>query len=86
MSVGVRVIAATLLLSFFACCVGSAILQLLAWNHVRTGQGPTLRGVWKPDDYFDEIGLRQMRMAKRLLILGSVAFVTHVIVLRLGSG
>ncbi|HVH13192.1 MAG TPA: hypothetical protein VM759_09080 [Longimicrobium sp.] len=74
-----RVILASLLLGFFACCVASAALQLLAWRHVRPDQGPTVRGVWNPDGYFDETGLRQMRLARWLLIVGAVLFVSYVV-------
>ncbi|HEX2076186.1 MAG TPA: hypothetical protein VHG08_00705 [Longimicrobium sp.] len=79
MSTLVKVIAVSLLLGFFACCVASALLQFLAWRHVRPGQGPTLVGVWKPDDYFDEVGLRQMKLARWLLIMGGVMFLSYVI-------
>lgn len=84
MNVGFRVLAATLLLSFFGCFVASAVLQLVAWRHARPGQGPTVRGVWKPDHFLDEVGQRQMRLARWLLIVGAVMFISHVIVLRLG--
>ena len=84
MSVGMRILAATLLLSFFGCCVASAVLQLLAWRHARPGEGPTLRGVWKPDQFLDPVGERQMRLARWLLIVGSVAFVSYAIVMRVG--
>ena len=80
MSVLAKVILASMLLGFFACCVASALLQLLAWRHVRPGQGPTVVGVWKPENYFDEIGLRQMKLARWLLILGGVLFVSYMVV------
>ena len=80
MSVLAKVILASMLLGFFACCVASALLQLLAWRHVRPGQGPTVVGVWKPENYFDEIGLRQMKLARWLLILGGVLFVSYIVV------
>ncbi len=86
MSLGVRLLAAGLLLSFFACCVASALLQVVAWNrHVRPGEGPTVRGVWKPDAFLDPTGVRQMKLARWLLIVGAVAFVSHAVVLRLGA-
>jgi hypothetical protein len=85
-SLGVRLLAATLLLSFFACCVASALLQTVAWNrHVRPGEGPTLRGVWRPEAFLDPTGVRQMRLARRLLVVGGIAFLSHIIVLRLGE-
>jgi hypothetical protein len=79
MSTLVKVIAVALLLGFFACCVASAALQFVAWRHVRPDRGPTVRGVWKPDDYFDEVGLRQMKLARWLLITGGVMFLSYVI-------
>ena len=74
-----KVLLSTMLLAFYGCFVASAVLQFLAWRHVRTGQGPTVRGVWKPDNYFDEVGLRQMRLARWLLIAGGVLFVSYFI-------
>lgn len=79
MSTGFKIIASALVLGFFACCVASALLQFLAWRHVRPDRGPTVRGVWKPDDYFDEVGLRQMKLARWLLIMGGVMFLSYVI-------
>jgi hypothetical protein len=80
MSTIARVVLASLLLGFFGCCVASAALQLLAWRHVRADKGPTVRGVWKPENYFDAVGLRQMRLARALLIVGGVLFVSYLIV------
>lgn len=86
MSVGVRLLAAALLLSFFACCVASAVLQFVAWNrHVRPGEGPTVRGVWKPEAFLDPTGARQMKLARWLLVVGAIAFVSHAVVLRVGA-
>ena len=79
MSVLAKVVLASLLLGFFGCCVASALLQLLAWRHVRPGQGPTVVGVWKPENYFDDVGLRQMKLARWLLIIGGVLFLSYVI-------
>jgi hypothetical protein len=85
MSTLFKVVAVSLLLGFFACCVASALLQFLAWRHVRPGQGPTVVGVWKPDDYFDEVGLRQMKLARWLLITGGVMFLSYVILGRVAG-
>ena len=85
MSTLMKVVAASLLLGFFACCVASALLQLLAWRHVRPGEGPTVVGVWKPENYFDEVGLRQMKIARWLLITGGVMFVSYVILGRVAG-
>jgi hypothetical protein len=86
MSTMAKVVLASMLLGFFACCVASALLQLLAWRHVRPGQGPTVVGVWKPEHYFDDVGLRQMKLARWLLILGGVLFLSYVILGRVING
>lgn len=60
---------------FIICCLVSAILQVLAWTrHARSGQSANLRAIWRPESYFDEIGVRQMLLARRLLILGTFAY------------
>ena len=74
-----KVILSAMLLAFYGCFVASAVLQFLAWRHVRSDRGPTVVGVWKPDDYFDEVGLRQMKLARWLLITGGVMFLSYVI-------
>jgi hypothetical protein len=80
-----QVAAVALLLSFFGCCVASAILQFLAWNrHARPGEGPTLRGLWRPEAFLDPVGARQMRLARRLLFMGAMAYLSHGVVMLLG--
>jgi len=79
MSTVARVVLAALLLAFYGCFIASAVLQFLAWRHVRADKGPTVRGVWKPDNYFDDIGLRQMRLARWLLIVGGVLFLSYFV-------
>jgi hypothetical protein len=74
----VQVLAVTLLLSFFGCCVGSAVLQLIAWSrHARPGEGPTVRGLWRPEAFLDPVGARQMRLARRLLVVGGLAYLSY---------
>ena len=85
MSTLAKIILSSMLLAFYGCFVASAVLQFLAWRHVRADKGPTVRGVWKPDNYFDEVGLRQMRLARWLLIAGGVLFVSYFIVGRVFS-
>jgi hypothetical protein len=80
-----KIVLASLLLAFYGCFVASAVLQFLAWRHVRPGEGPTVRGVWKPDSYFDEVGLRQMRLARWLLIVGGVLFLSYFVMGRVFS-
>lgn len=71
-------VASTLVYCFIICCVVSAGLQILAWSrHAREGVSVSVRALWNPEGYFDEIGLRQMRVARRLLTLGGVAYLGY---------
>jgi hypothetical protein len=68
-------VAAGLLYAFIMCCVVSAALQIVAWSrHGREGAPVSVRALWKPEGYFDEIGLRQIRIARTLLNTGIVAY------------
>jgi hypothetical protein len=70
-------LATMLLFTFIICCVVSAALQILAWSrHARAGVPVSLKALWKPEGYFDEIGLRQIHIARRLLLLGGVAYLS----------
>lgn len=65
----------TLLFAFVICCVVSAVLQILAWSrHSREGVSVSLRALWKPEGYFDEVGRRQIELARRLLTVGGMAY------------
>jgi hypothetical protein len=67
-----------LFFSFVACCVASALLQILAWTrHKREGVPVNPGALWKPDGFFDPIGLHQMRIAKRALIIGGVMYLSY---------
>jgi hypothetical protein len=67
-----------LVFSFVICCVVSAALQIIAWSrHALEGVPVTLKALWKPEGYFDEIGLHQIRLARRLLTVGGVAYLTY---------
>jgi hypothetical protein len=67
-----------LILSFIICCLLSAVLQGLAWaRHARSDQRVTLRALWRADEYFDEIGERQIRLARKLLLTGGVAYLGY---------
>lgn len=66
-----------LFLAFALSCVMSAVLQILAWSrHSRPGVKVNLKALWKPEGYFDAIGMRQIRLAQRLLIVGGVAYLS----------
>jgi hypothetical protein len=67
-----------LLFSFIICCVVSAALQIIAWSrHAREGAPVSLRALWKPEGYFDEIGLHQIRLARLLLTVGVMAYLAY---------
>lgn len=79
-------LSSALFISFIICCVVSAALQVIAWSrHARAGAPVSLRALWKPEGYFDEIGLRQMQLARRLLTVGGLAYVAFGAVLVVGS-
>jgi hypothetical protein len=63
--------------SFVACCVASALLQVIAWTrHKKEGVAINPAAVWKPEGYFDSVGLFQMRLAKRALVIGAVLYLS----------
>jgi hypothetical protein len=67
-----------LVLAFIACCLASAALQLVAWLRHSKQDGPTgFRALWKPEERFDEIGVRQIGLARRLLFVGGVAYLSY---------
>ncbi|HET6765401.1 MAG TPA: hypothetical protein VFH27_17065 [Longimicrobiaceae bacterium] len=56
---------------------GSTLLQLIAWTrHARPGVGVNPMAVWKPEGYFDGVGLRQMLIARRLLLVGLAGYLS----------
>jgi hypothetical protein len=66
-----------LVLTFVACCLASAALQMLAWTRHATAF-PSIFGALKnPEKYFDEIGVRQIHLARRLLLIGGAAYLTY---------
>lgn len=66
-----------LFMTFVVCCLGSASLQILAWTrHARDGVPVSFRTLWKPEEHFDAIGTRQIILARRLLTVGGVAYLT----------
>ena len=67
-----------LFFSFIACCVASAALQIIAWTrHKREGVAINPGALWKPEGDFDDVGLFQMRLAKRALIIGGVMYLSY---------
>ena len=73
--------------SFVACCVASALLQLVAWTrHKKEGVPINPGAVWKPEGSFDDIGLFQMRLAKRVLIIGIVLWLSYGVLMIVTSG
>jgi len=77
MATAYEIAANALLFAFIMCCVVSAMLQILAWSrHARDGAPISLRALWKPEGHFDEIGIRQIQLARRLLLVGGVAYLS----------
>lgn len=67
-----------LFFSFIACCVASALLQVIAWTrHKREGATVSPGALWKPEGLFDPIGLYQMKIARRALIIGGVMYLSY---------
>ncbi|CAN5865766.1 hypothetical protein BH20GEM3_BH20GEM3_01790 [soil metagenome] len=64
-----------MLLVCVSCCVASALLQIIAWGRHKRPETPvSLRALWKPEGYFDAVGLHQIRLARRLLMVGAAAY------------
>jgi hypothetical protein len=77
-STTVEIVATALVFSFVICCVVSAALQIIAWSrHAREGVPVSVRALWNPDGHFDEVGLHQIRLARTLLTVGGVAYLTY---------
>jgi hypothetical protein len=76
------VLARALILSFVLCCVFSGILQVFAWSrHAREGATVSLRALRHPEGYFDAIGQRQIGVARALLTVGGVAYLSYGVLL-----
>ena len=72
------ILGSMLVYAFVICCVVSAALQIIAWSrHGLEGAPRSLWALWRPEGYFDEIGLRQMHLARTLLIVGGFAYVAY---------
>lgn len=66
-----------LVLTFVACCVTSAMLQIVAWTrHAREGVQVSIRALWRPEEHFDPVGVRQITLARSLLNVGAVAYLS----------
>ena len=76
-----------LFFSFIACCVASSLLQIRAWTRHKLEGVPINPGaLWKPEGHFDAIGLHQMRIAKRALIIGGVMYLSYGLLMVLTAG
>lgn len=74
----VDIFASALVFAFVMCCILSGILQVIAWTrHSRDGAPVSFRALWHPERYFDSIGLRQILIARRLLTIGGVAYLSY---------
>ncbi len=71
-----------MLLVCVSCCVASALLQIIAWGrHKRPEIAVSLRALWNPEGYFDAVGLHQIRLARRLLMVGAAAYLLFGVLL-----
>ena len=78
MSRFLQLFASGLFLTFIACCMASAALQVIAWTrHAREGAHVHLGALWKPDGLFDDTGVHQMRIARWALIIGGVMYLSY---------
>ena len=81
-----EIFSTTLLFSFVICCAASGFLQVRAWGrHALPGVPVSLRALREPEQFFDPIGLRQMLLARRLLTIGGVAYVTYGLLIIVGN-
>lgn len=79
MSTTLEVVTTALLLSFIMCCLMSGLLQVLAWSrHARQGAPVSFRALLNPDRFFDEVGARQIRLARRFLTIGAGAYLGYM--------
>lgn len=75
-----------LVLTFVACCVASAALQIVAWTrHAREGAPVSIRALWKPEDHFDPVGIQQIRLARTLLTVGGVVYLSFGVLMLAGQ-
>jgi hypothetical protein len=76
-----------LFVSFIACCLTSAGLQVVAWTrHRREGAPVNPAALWKPEGFFDDVGLFQMKLARRALLIGAVMYLSYgLLVLAAGA-
>jgi hypothetical protein len=76
-----------LFVGFAVCCTASGLLQGVAWwRHRLEGQGVNPSALWKPEGYFDPIGLRQMRLARRLMLVGAVMYLSYGVLILVATG
>lgn len=81
-----QLLAGSLVAAFVLCCLVSGILQVLAWaRHARRGAPVSLRALWRPEGYFDAVGLRQILLARRLLTIGAVAYLSYGLLVLVGN-
>ena len=75
-----------LFFSFIACCVASCLLQVVAWTrHKREGAPVNPGALWRPEGFFDPIGLYQMKIAKRAIIIGGVMYLSYGVIMVLAQ-
>jgi hypothetical protein len=50
----------------------------MAWSrHSLDGVSVSLKALWRPEGHFDEIGMHQIKLARRLLTIGIMAYLGY---------
>lgn len=79
------VFAVGLVFTFIACCLASAALQIIAWTrHAREGARVSLGAMKHPEEHFDAVGVQQVRLARGLLTVGGVIYLSYGVLMLLG--
>lgn len=79
------VFAVGLVFTFVACCLASAALQIVAWTrHAREGVRVTFGAMKRPEEFFDPVGVQQVRLARGLLTVGGVIYLSFGVLMLLG--
>jgi hypothetical protein len=78
MGTAINVLAGALVFAFVLCCVVSGLLQVIAWSrHARRDAAVSFRAMLHPERYFDAVGQRQIVLARSMLVVGGVAYLSY---------
>jgi hypothetical protein len=77
MSTALDLLSSALLVCFVLTCVFSGVLQVFAWSRHAREAPSSLRTFLRPEGCMDETGQRQMRVARALLAVGVVSYLSY---------